>query len=608
MQGSGAGAGVDSGSAGAGAGATAAAVVCGMVGLGAWGVCRRAAARAALPRMPPPCSNGSAADGGDGDDNHVFPPLVVSAPGKVLVTGGYLILEKPRQGLVVSTTARFYTSVQWRRRHSGSHRTATDTDQDLLCRVLVRSPQFRSTVCYEVRQPPINDGCSTGLVPNPILCVAAVPYLDHAGRVVPPPSRRNPYVHTTLTYVLTALTHSAVPVAFSSSGDAAKDVLCARTSQGYHLEIILNADNCFYSQQGEFARRGLPVSQSSSYAALGRFTTPPTTVSKTGLGSSATLVTSLVGALVAYVGGAALPTQHARQTHDTYGNDDLGSLGLVHRLAQLCHVVAQGKVGSGFDVCAAVYGSICYERYSPSLLRRFIGTGEAPPTADDIMRVVVADKCSGVDDDGAAVAGDWDHTALPFGLPGGMEMVLGDIAQGSSTPSMVRSVLKWKKADQSAADAAALWHKLDSANKAVKATLAQIRSGAGGDTATTAGTTKLASQFVTVRHLLKRMGHGAGVDIEPDAQTALCDATMQLDGVFMCGVPGAGGNDAVFAIYEGGDATRARIEAFWSTWRQQHGMAICSMPLRGIPHGEPGVRVEDAGEGNNNSNNGASRE
>lgn len=37
---------------------------------------------------------------------------VASAPGKVLITGGYLILERPNAGLVFSTNARFYAIVK----------------------------------------------------------------------------------------------------------------------------------------------------------------------------------------------------------------------------------------------------------------------------------------------------------------------------------------------------------------------------------------------------------------------------------------------------------------------------------------------------------------
>ncbi|KAF2591410.1 hypothetical protein F2Q70_00038948 [Brassica cretica] len=38
--------------------------------------------------------------------------VVASAPGKVLMTGGYLILERPNAGLVLSTNARFYAVVK----------------------------------------------------------------------------------------------------------------------------------------------------------------------------------------------------------------------------------------------------------------------------------------------------------------------------------------------------------------------------------------------------------------------------------------------------------------------------------------------------------------
>lgn len=45
-------------------------------------------------------------------DFSFFKLRVASAPGKVLVTGGYLILERPNAGLVLSTNARFYAIVK----------------------------------------------------------------------------------------------------------------------------------------------------------------------------------------------------------------------------------------------------------------------------------------------------------------------------------------------------------------------------------------------------------------------------------------------------------------------------------------------------------------
>lgn len=44
------------------------------------------------------------------------------------------------------------------------------------------------------------------------------------------------------------------------------------------------------------------------------------------------------------------------------------SQALIHNLSQFCHSLAQGKVGSGFDVSSAVYGSQLYSRFTPTFL------------------------------------------------------------------------------------------------------------------------------------------------------------------------------------------------------------------------------------------------
>ena len=41
------------------------------------------------------------------------------------------------------------------------------------------------------------------------------------------------------------------------------------------------------------------------------------------------------------------------------------------------------------------------------------------------------------------------------------------------------------------------------------------------------------------------MGTESSVPIEPDTQTALLDASLQVNGVLIAGVPGAGGYDAI---------------------------------------------------------------
>lgn len=38
-------------------------------------------------------------------------PTVISSPGKVLLAGGYLVLDPAYSGVVVSTSSRFYTAI-----------------------------------------------------------------------------------------------------------------------------------------------------------------------------------------------------------------------------------------------------------------------------------------------------------------------------------------------------------------------------------------------------------------------------------------------------------------------------------------------------------------
>lgn len=87
-------------------------------------------------------------------------------------------------------------------------------------------------------------------------------------------------------------------------------------------------------------------------------------VAKTGLGSSAAMTTAVVAALLHYLGVVNLSStdNHIQEEKDT------AVLDVVHIIAQTAHCIAQGKVGSGFDVSSAVYGSQRYVRFSPEVL------------------------------------------------------------------------------------------------------------------------------------------------------------------------------------------------------------------------------------------------
>lgn len=176
----------------------------------------------------------------------------------------------------------------------------------------------------------------------------------------------------------------------------------------------------------------------SSLDKLERFTPLPRPLgktNKTGLGSSAALVTSLVAALLLHLGLADLPK----------GQDT------IHALAQAAHCAAQGKVGSGFDVASAVYGTHVYRRFSPSVLEpMFAGTAS-------LLDIV---------------SGKWDQETRPFRLPRGLRLMLADVDAGTDTPSFVGQVLKWRK--EKSEEALRMWTVQDAANKGLEEALRHL--------------------------------------------------------------------------------------------------------------------------------------
>jgi hypothetical protein len=101
--------------------------------------------------------------------------------------------------------------------------------------------------------------------------------------------------------------------------------------------------------------------------------------------------------------------------------------------------------------------------------------------------------------------------------------------------------------------------------------------------------TALAFAFALSRRLLREMGEASGVGIEPPTQTRLLNATLSIPGVLAAGVPGAGGNDAVFAIVVAGCGCEDRVEDLWEAYRDG-----CSVTRLGVREG-PGKG--DAGAG-----------
>jgi phosphomevalonate kinase len=115
-------------------------------------------------------------------------------------------------------------------------------------------------------------------------------------------------------------------------------------------------------------------------------------------------------------------------------------------------------VGSGFDVSAAVFGSQLYTRFNKSVIAGTLDSYQLSGFSDALSTCVLQAK--------------WDETILPFSLPDGMDLIMGDVCGGSETPSMVRKVLEWRHASIGAHE---LWSGLGATNHRLAQTYARLR-------------------------------------------------------------------------------------------------------------------------------------
>lgn len=251
----------------------------------------------------------------------------------------------------------------------------------------------------------------------------------------------------------------------------------------------------------------------------------------------------------------------------------------LHNLAQAAHCAAQGKVGSGFDVAAAVYGSCTYRRFSPSILAGLPEPGQ-PGFGAALQAIIASRSGNGDHKEGAAVGWDTQIAKGSVALPAGMALRMCDVDCGSQTVSMVKKVLAWRSNAPEASKA--LWDTLQARNEALATALRD--SDTEGDT--------IPALLTSIRELVRKMGTESGVPIEPESQTALLDALSTVDGVYGGVVPGAGGYDALSLLVRDDDATARRLETFLEKWSRQSGSSV---RLLGVKGAMEGVRREDKG-------------
>lgn len=292
-------------------------------------------------------------------------------------------------------------------------------------------------------------------------------------------SRKNPFLEATLRTVLDYV----VP----------KDPVA--------LKITLFSDPGYHTQQNTVGKTSADGKHTFLF-----HDAPIEKVAKTGMGSSAGLVSVVTCALLTQLLGKSL--------------SELTTI--IHNVAQIAHCEAQKKIGSGFDVAAAVYGSIIYQRFPPSTIDHLLGTPLNSSRTESLR---------------AVVGSEWTMNHEKCALPNGITLIMGDVHAGSETPKLVSKVLAWKQCNKQEGEE--LYERINSANTEFISQLAALHN--RPDTPKSV----LSLALDEIRAGLRVLTEKTGADIEPCQQTELLDRCGAINGCLGGVVPGAGGFDAI---------------------------------------------------------------
>ncbi|KAG7666364.1 ERG8 [[Candida] subhashii] len=383
-----------------------------------------------------------------------------SAPGKALLAGGYLVLEPIYNAYVTALSSRMHAIIT----------PLEITTNDTVRRIKISSPQFMNGVWeYNIQsnyEPPkeIN-------------------------------GRKNPFLEAVLFIVLAY----------------------AQPTTNYNLDIIIYSDPGYHTQQDTTIKTSTNGSKTFLYHSR-----PIEQVEKTGMGSSAGLVSVVSTALLSYF------------KPEIVSNKDY-----LHNVAQIAHCYAQKKIGSGFDVAAAIYGSIIYKRFQPSIINDIIQLHESAEPDVFVKRLK------------EVIESNWDFTHIPCSLPPKIRLLMGDIKGGSETPKLVSQILAWKK--NKPEESSEVYKNLDEANNQFIEQLERLQLLYNQDAETyikkinddPSFLEPLKQSIQNMRHHLQDLTKKSQTPVEPPIQTELLDRCQDIKGCLGGIVPGAGGYDAI---------------------------------------------------------------
>lgn len=245
-------------------------------------------------------------------------------------------------------------------------------------------------------------------------------------------------------------------------------------------------------------------------------------VVKSGLGSSAAVTVATVGAVLKAFG--INPSE----------NDTL------HKLAQAAHSMATGKVGSGFDIAAASFGSILYTRYSPEIVK------DLPANYTNAQLLDLARM-------------KWDYKIEKFSLPNEFRLLFANFEDSMITTKAIGSVSDFKKNDPHTYGD--IIGEINEENIKAISALRDMKNGISEN-----ALEKFRAAFDRGRIITKKLGLLSNVGIEPDDCTALIEDSIK-NGAFVAKLPGAGGKDAISALSINQISQKA-LYRFWKSKKE----------------------------------------
>jgi phosphomevalonate kinase len=223
---------------------------------------------------------------------------------------------------------------------------------------------------------------------------------------------------------------------------------------------------------------------------------------KTGLGSSAGMISSLIIAL-AYITGVA--------TEGKYSEWPKPTKKLIGYLAQISNAVAQKKIGSGFDIASALNGNIVFKRKGD--IEKSMNVGE--------------------------IQGE-DLEYLKFSLHPSLVVVLINMKSYADTRKMVKAVLDYVAIHSDKTEMFGT-----KSFRALNDVYNQITEQLQLPTLNAVKCRELTKQM---HEMLYVVSNETNANILPDPSYLVLKQLMDIPSTIFCTVPGSGGPDAICAL------------------------------------------------------------